>query len=1065
MKKLLLCAVALVMGVSAMAANDPKWQDPNFFEENRLPMRSTFIVTPTAENAVAEHDFRQSPLYRSIGGVWKFYWTENATDPQPVEFWSPKFDDSAWGKMPVPGLWELNGYGVPVYKNTGYAWYGPERNKPEKNTPPYAPTERNAVGSYRHNIEVPAEWKGKQIYVHIGSATSNVSLWVNGQYVGYSEDSKLEAEFEITKYVKPGKENLFAMQIYRWCDGSYLEDQDFFRLSGIGRDCYIYAREKKHLEDVKFVADLHDNYTKGHLDLNITTTKGVKEVRLTLAAPCGKQIKQEVVSVEKGKVERCWHLDKVSPWSAEVPTLYRLTVEVLDGGKIVEATAFKVGFRKVEIKNAQLLVNGYPVLIKGANRHEMAPNTGYYLTREDMIRDIQIMKELNVNAVRTCHYPNSPLWYDLCDEYGIYVCDEGNIESHGMGYREHTLAKNPIYAAAHLIRDQRMVLRDFNHPSVIYWSLGNEAGNGPNFHKCYDWIKAYDKSRPVAYEQANVIRYGKNKANDKNIYNTDIDAPMYATYDECEAHSLDVEKKDKNRFNRPLIQCEYAHAMGNSLGGLKEYWDLVRKYPTYQGGYIWDFVDQALAWRDPVTNELTYRYGGCWNKFDPSDNNFCCNGFIAANRKYHPSAYEVKQQYQDIWASASDLQCGRISVYNEYFFKDLKNVRLVWSLVANGKVVKTGIVEELNIAPQKTVDVQLGYNANDVKALKGELFLNVSFVLKSAEPLLEAGYEIARNQLAIAAYDYVAAYAAAQPKGVCCKMAPGVKVDGKKISGCKFDAEFDADGFLASYIYNGTQLLSQPMKPSFYRGMVDNDYGVRKNKNTRFNHTGWTVWGEDKPVLNKFEAKELKDKCVEVKAVYKYAKSGATVTMTYIIAPNGTIAVSEKMNKGVSEVKIPSMLRYGVALAMPEAFDTIEFYGAGEHETYIDRWSSALIGVYKQNVADQFWPYYSRPQESGSHCQLRWWRIVDTAGRGFEVVSEAPFQANALPYSQDQFDVHSKSYQKYSQRLKKDGNTYVNIDQAQMGVGCVNSWGRLPREEYQIPYEDKEFKFILKPLK
>ena len=1060
MKKLLLCAVALVMGVSAMAAKDPKWQDPNFFEENRLPMRSTFIVTPTAENVVTEHDFTQSPLYRSIGGVWKFYWTENATDPQPADFWSPKFDDSAWGKMPVPGLWEMNGYGVPVYKNSGYPWH-----KFYKKNPPYAPTEQNAVGSYRHEISVPAEWKGKQIYVHIGSATSNLSLWVNGQYVGYSEDSKLEAEFEITKYVKPGKENLFAMQIYRWCDGSYLEDQDFFRLSGIGRDCYIYAREKKHLEDVKFVADLHDNYTKGHLDLNITTTKGVKEVRLTLAAPCGKQIKQEVVSVEKGKIDRCWHLDKVSPWSAELPNLYQLTVEVMDGANTVEATAFKVGFRKVEIKNAQLLVNGKPVLIKGANRHEMAPNTGYYVTREDMIRDIQIMKELNINAVRTCHYPNSPLWYNLCDEYGIYVCDEGNVESHGMGYKEATLAKNPIYEAAHLIRDQRMVLRDFNHPSVIYWSLGNEAGNGPNFHKCYDWIKAYDKSRPVVYEQANVIRYGKDKAKDKAIYNTDIDAPMYATYDDCIKHSEDVERKNWNRFNRPLIQCEYAHAMGNSLGGLKEYWDLVRKYPTYQGGYIWDFVDQALAWRDPETNELTYRYGGCWNDKDASDNNFCCNGFIAANRLPHPSAYEVKYQYQNIWASAVDVNNGVINVYNEYFFKCLKNVRLVWSLVADGKVVKTGIVEDLKIAPQAKADIQLGYTADEVKALKGELFLNVSFVLKSAEPLLQAGYEIARNQLAIAAYDYAAAFAAAQPKGACCKKAPGVKVEGKKVAGCKFVAEFDADGYLASFIYKGTQLLSKPVKPSFYRGMVDNDYGVRKNKLTRFNHTGWTVWGEDKPVLTKFEAKELKNKCAEVEAVYKYAKSGATVTMTYTIAPDGTIAVSEKMKKGHSEVKIPSMLRYGIELAMPAAFDTIEFYGAGEHETYIDRWSSALIGVYKQNVADQFWPYYSRPQECGAHCQLRWWRVVDTAGRGFEVVSEAPFQANALPYSQDQYDVHSKNYRKYSQRLEKDGNTYVNIDQAQMGVGCVNSWGRLPREEYQIPYEDKEFKFILKPLK
>ena len=1053
MKRLFLGAVALVLALNAIAAKDPKWQDPNFFEENRLPMRSTFIVTPTAEEAVAEHDFSKSPLYRSIGGVWNFYWTANATDPQPVEFWSPKFDDSAWGKMPVPGLWEMNGYGDPLYKNNGYAWH----NFYEKN-PPYAPTERNAVGSYRHNIYVPAEWRGKQIYVHIGSATSNLSLWVNGEYVGYSEDSKLEAEFEITKYVKAGQENLFAMQIYRWCDGSYLEDQDFFRLSGIGRDCYIYARDKKHIEDVKLVADLHDNYTKGHLDLNITATKGVKELRLTLAGPCGKQIKQEVVSVEKGKIERCWHLDKVQPWSAEIPTLYRLTVEVLDKGQTVEATAFKVGFRKVEIKNAQLLVNGCPVLIKGANRHEMAPNTGYYLTREDMIKDIQIMKELNINAVRTCHYPNSPLWYDLCDEYGIYVCDEGNIESHGMGYKDKTLAKNPLYEAAHLIRDQRMVLRDFNHPSVIYWSLGNEAGNGPNFHKCYDWIKAYDKSRPVAYEQANVIRYLKNK--DKGIHNSDIDAPMYATYDDCIKHS-----EGKNPYNRPLIQCEYAHAMGNSLGGFKEYWDLVRKYPTYQGGYIWDFVDQALAWRDPQTNELTYRYGGCWNDRDASDENFCCNGFIAANREYHPSAFEVKQQYQDIWASPVDLTIGRVSVYNEYFFKCLKNVRLVWSLVADGKVVKSGIVEDLKVGPQKKVDVQLGYNAHDIAALKGEVFVNVSFVLKSSEPLLQAGYEIARNQLAVSAYDYAAAFAAAQPKGVECKKAKGVVIDGKRVSGNEFVAEFNAEGFLSSYIYKGQQLLSKPVKPEFYRAMVDNDYGVRKNKNTRFNHVAWKLWGEDKPALEKFDAKELKDKCVEVKAVYKYAKTGATVTLTYTIAPDGTIAVSEKMNKGVSEAKIPSMLRYGMAFAMPEAFDTIEFYGAGPHETYIDRASSALVGVYKQNVADQFWPYYSRPQESGSHCDLRWWRIVDTAGRGFEVVSEAPFQANALPYSMDQFDVHSKNYRKYSQRLVKDGNTYINIDKAQMGVGCVNSWGRLPREEYIIQYEDKEFRFVLRPLK
>ena len=1048
MKRLFFLTLGAIMGLSAMAANDPKWQDPNFFEENRMPMRSTFIVTPTAEGAVAEHDFSQSPLYRSIGGVWKFHWTENATDAQPEGFFSPKFDDSKWGTIPVPGLWELNGYGVPVYTNTKYPWH-----KFFKNNPPYVPTEQNAVGSYRHNVEVPAEWAGKQIYVHIGSATSNLSLWVNGQYVGYSEDSKLEAEFEITKYVKAGAENLFAMQIYRWCDGSYLEDQDFFRLSGIGRDCYIYARDKKHIEDVKFVADLHENYTEGHLDLNITVTKGVKAVRLTLATPCGKQVKQEVVPVVKGKVEQCWHLGKVKPWSAEIPTLYRLTVEVMEGEKTIEATAFKVGFRKVEIKNSQLLVNGKPVLIKGANRHEMNPNTGYYVTREDMVRDIQIMKELNINAVRTCHYPNSPLWYDLCDEYGIYVCDEGNIESHGMGYGDKTLAKEPRYEAAHLIRDQRMVLRDYNHPSVIYWSLGNEAGNGPNFHKCYDWIKAYDKSRPVVYEQGNSIKYGHKASN----YNTDIDAPMYASYDQCELHAM-------SKPHRPLIQCEYAHAMGNSLGGLKEYWDLIRAYPTYQGGFIWDFVDQALAWRDEKTGELTYRYGGCWNDRDASDDSFCCNGFIAANREYHPSAYEVKQQYQNIWALPLSVAEGRIYVHNEHFFKCLKNVRLVWTLAANGKTVKSGIIETLEVAPQKKVELQLGYTSADVAKLKGEVLVTVSFVLKSAEPLLSAGYEIARNQLTVTPYDAKYAYSLAVAKGVAGEESP-LSIEGRKVSGDSFTAEFDEQGYLTSYIYKGTQLLSKPMKPEFYRALVENDYGTRKAVRTRMNLEGWLVWRNDVVSLAKFEATQLKDKCVQVVAVHKYQDTGATLTMTYTIAPDGSIAVSEKMVAAAGAKKAPNLLRYGMALAMPSAFDTIEFYGAGEHETYIDRKSSALVGVYKQSVDEQFWPFYARPQECGAHCDLRWWRITDTAGRGFEVVSDVLFQANALPYPMEQFDIYSDNYRKYSQRLEKDGNTYVNIDKAQMGVGCVTSWRSMPRPEYQIRYDNNEFRFVLRPLK
>ena len=809
---------------------------------------------------------------------------------------------------------------------------------------------------------------------------------------------------------------------------------------------------------MKFVAGLTDNYKSGTLDLNIATTKGVKSVRVSLLDNAGNELLKENLTVAKGAVERDYTFANVKPWSAEIPTLYRLVVEVLDGAKVVEATAFRVGFRKVEIKNAQLLVNGEPVLIKGVNRHELSTNTGYYVTREEMIHDIKIMKQLNINAVRTCHYPNSPLWYDLCDEYGLYVCDEANIESHGMGYKEKTLAKDPQYEAAHLIRNQRMVLRDHNHPSIIYWSLGNEAGNGPNFHKCYDWIKAYDKSRPVAYEQANVIKYGKNKG----IHNTDIDAPMYANYEDCIKHS-----EGKNPYNRPLIQCEYAHAMGNSLGGFKEYWDLVRKYPTYQGGYIWDFVDQALAWREK-SGKFTYRYGGCWNERDASDGTFCCNGIVAPNRVPHPGAWEVKHQYQDVWAEAVDVADGKISVRNEFFFKSLQNVRLVWELVTNGEAVLSGVIENLEIAPQCKCEYQLGYTKGDVEALKGEVMLNVSFLLKRSEPLLVAGHEVGHNQFAVRGYDVATAFDAAQPKSTDKGDKVGaLKLEERKVVGKNFSLEFNSEGALSSYVYNGTELLSKPLMPEFSRGMTENDHGARKAKRgieKKF-YESWLTWRVDAPQLKEFKIAAQKDGRVEAVATYSYTKTGAEVVMTYLVGIDGTVAVSEKLNAKTGETPVASMLRYGVALAMPEAFDTIEFYGAGPHESYIDRTSGAPVGVYKQGVDEQLWPLYARPQESGSHCSLRWWRITDSAGRGFEVLSNNLFQASALPYEPSQLDVLSEDYRKFSQDLTTDGNTYVNIDFAQQGLGCVTSWRTIPREEYRVEYKDREFRFILRPLK
>ncbi|MBQ5836614.1 MAG: DUF4981 domain-containing protein, partial [Alistipes sp.] len=529
-------------------------------------------------------------------------------------------------------------------------------------------------------------------------------------------------------------------------------------------------------------------------------------------------------------------------------------------------------------------------------------------------------------------------------------------------------------------------------------------------------------------------------------------------------HSLDTEKKDKNRFNRPLIQCEYAHAMGNSLGGFKEYWDLVRKYPTFQGGFIWDFADQALTYRDPKTGELTYRYGGCYNDRDFSDFTFCCNGFIAANREFHPTAYEVKHQYQNIWASASDVNIGRISVLNENFFKGLENVRLVWQLVENGDVVMSGVVENLDIKPQTKADIQLGYTAHDIAALKGEVLLNISFVLKRAEPLLAAGYEVAYNQIAISAYDTATIFAAAQPKALDSKSKRGFSLVERKVEGEHFVAEFNEQGYLASYIYKGTPMLAEPIQPSFYRPVVENEYGLRNHRVTGKYYKAWTLARNDNPVLHKFEIEMAKERLVEAKAVYLYPALGATVTMSYKIDADGVVAVTQKMKAGSGVEKVELLMRYGVDMAMSDKFDRIEFYGEGPHENYMDRTSSTIVGKYAQKVADQFWPLYARPQESGAHCDLRWWRVTDGAGRGFEVISDGLFQANAIEYPVEQIDIQSEDYRKFSQRLEKDGKTHINIDKHHMGVGCISSWRTLPLEQHRVQYKDYEFNFIIRPI-
>lgn len=1092
---LLTCALAAAAMSSSVAVsgNAPKmeiWQDPGVFEMNRLPMRATFQTD------------QQKTL--TLDGVWKFQLCQSPAE-RTKDFFSEKFNDSAWGTIPVPGLWELNGYGDPLYVNVGYAWRGHFENNP-----PYVPEERNYVGQYRRTFDMPADWTGRQICLCIGSATSNVHIWVNGKEVGYSEDSKLEARFDITKYVKAG-ENQIALEIFRWCDGSYLEDQDFWRFSGIARGIYVYTRETKRIEDINVKGDMD-----GNMDMSIVVSPGVTSFSCKVTDPSGHEVGSCVENVDSkvvkdkdgNRVIRCTSVVS-SPelWSAESPSLYTLTVSAYDKKGLVESASVKFGFRSVEIKNSQLLVNGKAVLFKGVDRHEMSPYGGYVMSYEEMLEDIRIMKELNVNAVRTSHYPNDPMWYALCDKYGIYVVDEANIESHGMGYGKESLAHRPDYYQAHLSRNQRMVFRDFNHPSVIVWSMGNEAGNGENFEKVYDWIKAYDTSRPVQYERA-VLKY-----------NTDVYCPMYT-------HPVDCEKYLKNNPPKPLILCEYSHAMGNSNGNFKEYWDLVRKYPEFQGGFIWDYVDQAICKKVDARKYGTdhiFIYGGDANDYDASDGSFNCNGILAADRSWHPQTYEIRYQHRSILTTADTKFCtpGKsfleedkefvVNVYNENFFIDLSRYRMNWTIEAGGAAVKSGIVENVKAAPGQTVEVGLGISGKDIlsavsKSLRNmpsctgfgtpdgfidtDVCVKVSWTLKESDGLLPAGYEVAYDQIVLyeapasafnagsaAVNDIVNAEETSSEAVFSGQFIYEKSMEGDRVSDWK--AVFDKNtGALSSYVIGGVETLKEPLMPSFGRALVENDMGA--DFQNRFK-----MWRYPEFKVASFNVEKTSDHYV---VTTEYAPFGkvCSVTMTYEIHPDGAIVAKEKMNDKGELSKAPCLFRFGMKLAMPGEFSTLDFYGLGPWDNYCDRKSAALLGHYVQRVQDQYWYGYVRTQESGTKSDLRWLKVLSSSGTGIEITSDVRFSGSALPFSQKQMDsalsdprprknptnqqageaTHSLELLPLAHNDARSlGTTYVNFDLKEMGVGGTDSWGRWPLEPYLVRPAEYEFNFVIRPVK
>lgn len=1027
-----LCLAMLSMSSGALAQSESRWQNVNINQQNREPRRANFFAFENLEKAQS-FDKKKSANYLSMEGMWKFNFVKDH-NKRPANFFALKYDDSQWKDFPVPGLFELNGYGDATYKNIGYAWatqFDPN--------PPYISELNNYTGSYRRTFELPKDWKGKDVYFHVGSATSNLTLWVNGKYVGYSEDSKVAAEFNISKYLKPGK-NLIAMQVMRWCDGSYFEDQDFWRFTGIAREVYLYARPKLHAADIRLNAALENNYQDGVLNYKVSLKGGKTDVAITLCDKEGKQIAQATGAQGVIKVP------KVNAWTAETPYLYKAYITLKNKQGAAEVIPQKVGFRNVEIKNAQLLVNGQPVLVKGADRHEMDPDGGYVVSLERMIQDIKIMKQLNINAVRTSHYPCDPRWYDLCDEYGIYITAEANLESHGMGYEEKSLAKFPEYIVPHIERNEGNVKPLINHPSVIVWSLGNESGYGVNFEKAYDWVKACDKTRPAQYERGGYDS------------KTDIYCPMYIGYEESESYC-------KSNGTKPYIQCEYAHAMGNSEGGFKEYWDLIRKYPKYQGGYIWDFVDQGLRDKSPVTGKEIFTYGGDYGRYPASDYNFNCNGIIAPNRRLNPHAYEIQYVLQNVWIKDFDAENGSFNVYNENFFKNIDDLSLTATLFANGvKLTTVAIPDTKGIAPQATKMVKSEALKSAIEEAEAEhateeITINFAFASDGSQPLVDKGQVMARQQIVLNGYEFDKVDA---PANTGSKIEVEETNSYVKVSAERMSVTIGKKTGMIDYLdVDGEPMLKfrESMTPEFWRAPTDNDYGASLQKKMR-------VWKNPQMNLKSFDKSESKDSVV-LTANFEMPEVKAELMLRYRINAAGEVTVTEKMTTD-KEAKVADLFRYGMQLQMPSSFSKLEYYGRGPEENYIDRHSSSFIGKYEANVKDEYYPYV-RPQESGNHTDIRYFSIFNpTTGKGITFEGYAPMECSAIPYLVEDLDAgieKEHAWGQHSGDLVEKGLVQLHIQQRQFGLGCIDSWGASPMEKYRMHYQDRCFSFVIKAKK
>ena len=1021
----------------------PDWENPEVIGINKEPARCTAIPYAGRTSAI-RCERNRSQYYKSLNGKWDFKWSSKPAD-RPLDFYKVDFDARGWDLINVPENWQTQGFGRPIYLNDRY---------PFKKDPPGIQHDYNPVGSYRREFEVPADWKGREVFINFDGVESAFYLWINGWMVGYSQGSRTPAEFNITKYLNEGK-NLLAAEVYRWSDGSYLEDQDFWRLSGIFRDVYLYSTPKVHIRDFFVTCDLDDQYKDAKINIKLKAKNySEKTINFPLIefelldnkgksvgfTPVTGKLNEKIEAGGEKEFSFSGPVENPRKWSAEKPYLYSVLLTMKNGaGRITEVQSCQFGFRKVEIKGGQLLVNGKAIYIKGVNRHEHDPDTGHYVSEESMLSDIKLMKQHNINTVRTCHYPDTPRWYELCDKYGLYLIDEANIESHGMGYEDESLAKDPKWLNAHMDRTVRMVERDKNHPSVIIWSLGNEAGDGINFEATSKWIHQRDISRPVHYQQA------------KERPHTDIVCPMYATIEKIVDYA-------KQKQNRPLILCEYAHAMGNSVGNLQDYWDAIEKHSYLQGGCIWDWVDQGLRAKTSHGEEF-WAYGGDFGDF-PNDGNFCCNGLVQPDRKPNPSLYEVKKVYQYVKVRPVDASSGKVRIRNKYDFINLNEFTCFWEYSENGVVIRSGNAGRLDISPGQEKEISIAF---DKPALKADAEYRMKVGFRLAEDMLWAGkgYVVAWDQFdMVFSVPYI-------PKPVI-EDVPELTLVNKNneyiISNKDFEVSVDKrNGAITNFTYKGKKLITAKtsrrwsgygMLPNFWRVPTDNDRG-----NAMAMRLGvWKTAGQKRKVES-ITARQLSPSIVRITVRAKLPAGDSKQSNVYTIFGSADIVVRSSIE--ISE-NLPEMPRFGTQMQIPGEFDNVKWYGRGPHETYWDRKTAAAFGVYSGTV-DELVHNYVRPQENGNRSDVRWAAFLNDKGQGLLAIGMPSIDFSAWPWRMESIGETRYGKKRHPFELQRSGTITVNLDYKQMGVGGDNSWGAQTHKKYKLLEKSYSYTFRFRP--